>query len=91
MTLIITPAMEALIKASWDGLSLGNHSGFGVELYGPGPWSVARRLEAAKLGWIEGGKPNGSDLPGLFFATSFAADLIGLFDHDAFDDPEWPE
>lgn len=41
-------------------------SGYGVELRGAG-WATARALVGKKLGWIEGGAPNGSELPGLYF------------------------
>ena len=47
----------------------GRHDadGFGVELRGAGQWKTARSLVAKGLGWIEGGAPNGSSLPGLYF------------------------
>lgn len=43
------------------------HSGFGVELRGAGEWAIARSLVKKGLGTIEGGAPNGSSLPGLYF------------------------
>jgi hypothetical protein len=43
--------------------------GYGVELRGADNWRTARSLVKLQLGWIEGGRPNGSDLPGLFFAN----------------------
>ncbi len=85
MSAVITPAMRIMIRASWDRCH-HRDSGFGVELYGAGAWAVARRLAAAELGWIEGGRPQGSELTGLFFATREAGDMIGLFDDDADDD-----
>lgn len=75
----ITPAMAMMIRASWDRCE-HEDSGFGVELIGAGPWRVARKLESLELGWIEGGRPNGSDLSGLFFANREAAVRLGLKD-----------
>lgn len=43
--------------------------GYGVELRCAADWRTARALQRRHLGWIEGGKPQGSDLPGLFFAN----------------------
>ncbi|MCP5385968.1 MAG: hypothetical protein H6916_04020 [Novosphingobium sp.] len=78
----LTPAMIMLVKASWDRCDPRQRSGYGVELIGSAAWQTARRLAGEDLGWIEGGQPQGSELPGLFFATRDAAALIGLFDED---------
>jgi hypothetical protein len=64
----LTEREEAMLRESAAGVD-PRTSGFGVELIGAGAWSVARRLVARELGWIENGKPNGSSLPGLFFAN----------------------
>lgn len=78
---MITPAMNALIRASWNGCeqSSGDH-GFGVELIGSTPWQIARRLEEAGLGRIENGAPNGSSLPGQFFANREAGERTGILE-----------
>lgn len=67
--------MKGLTKAQLAMLRESGHDrldgcGFGVELRGSGSWAVARRLEYVGLGWVEGGRPNGSSLPGLFFANA---------------------
>lgn len=87
----LTPAMEHMIRLSWDGAPRSHGDGYGVELRGQGAWTVARLLVASDFGHIEGGRPNGSDLPGLFFATRDAADFIGLFDDDDDGDEWWEE
>jgi hypothetical protein len=54
--------------------------GFGVELRGYGQWATARSLVKHGLGDIEGGRPNGSDLPGLYFNNEEAVRIIHEFD-----------
>lgn len=78
----MTPAMIMLVKASWHACP-HRYSGFGVELIGSAAWQTARRLVAEDLGWIEGGAPQGSEYPGLFFARRQAGELIGLFGDEA--------
>lgn len=63
----LTPAQHRMLQTSGHDPKDGN--GYGVELTGPGPWRTARSLVARELGRIEGGYPNGSSLPGLFFAN----------------------
>nr|WP_218821377.1 hypothetical protein [Sphingomonas laterariae] len=60
--------------------------GYGVELRGAGEWATARALVAASLGWIEGGRPQGSELPGLFFANR---DGVAIVAAEAEDDMPW--
>lgn len=57
-------------------------SGFGVELRGAGAWSVARSLVSKELGTIEGGAPNGSNLPGFYFNNSEGVRITHEFDED---------
>lgn len=82
----VSPSMSMMIRASWKdcdprGARLDG-DGYGVELIGAGAWRVARKLVDQELGTIEGGRPNGSELCGLFFANRDAADLLGLFDDE---------
>lgn len=56
-------------------------SGYGVELRGPN-WTTARSLTAKGLGWIEGGAPNGSDLPGLYFNNIEGVRIAHEFDEE---------
>mgnify|MGYP001758579162 CR=1 FL=1 len=44
-------------------------NGLGVQLMSARNWRTARSLEKRGLGWIQGGHPNGSELPGMFFAN----------------------
>lgn len=68
--------MSAL-KLSFDQLTMLRTSGFdwkdgcgfGVQMMSARNWRTARSLEKRKLGWIQGGRPNGSELPGYFFAN----------------------
>lgn len=65
----------------------GDHdgaSGYGVEING-GQWAAARSLVKAGLGWIEGGKPNGSSLPGLYFNNRDGVEITHEFDEDETD------
>lgn len=63
----------------------GEHSpgrdGYGVELSG-GRWKTARSLVAKGLGWIEGGAPNGSSLPGLYFNNAEGVRILHEFDEE---------
>jgi len=63
----LTPAQVAMLQSSGHDPRDGN--GYGVDLTGAGNWRTARILQSLGLGWIEGGHPNGSVLPGLFFAN----------------------
>lgn len=67
MTQPLTPYQHLVLRAS--GFDPNDGNGYGVELRGAPAWAAARKLQARGLGWIEGGKPNGSDLPGMFFAN----------------------
>lgn len=55
--------------------------GDGVELRGA-RWTVARALVRKGLGWIEGGAPNGSELPSLYFNGEEGARIAHEFDED---------
>lgn len=55
---------------------------YGVELNGAGPWRVASNLVSKGLGHIEGGEPNGSTLPGLFFNNHEAVRILSEFDDE---------
>jgi|GEM_PF-3326641 len=72
--MVITEPMQAMLRES--GYDRLDGCGFGVELRGAGPWATARRLVAAELGWIEGGRPQGSELPGLFFANAEGVSIV---------------
>lgn len=52
-----------------SGYDRRDGNGYGVPLTGAGNWATARALQAKGLGWIEGGRPQGSELEGLFFAN----------------------
>lgn len=67
MTPRLTPYQAVMLRASSFDPRDGN--GYGVELRGSRDWAAARKLVSLGLGWIEGGKPQGSALPGLFFAN----------------------
>ncbi len=67
MSANLTPRQLKMLEAS--GYDWSDGCGFGVQLDGPADWSTARGLVTRNLGWIEGGRPNGSRLPGLFFAN----------------------
>ena len=80
----LTDAQLAMVIDSGnDGFFPGGH---GVELRGAGAWKVARGLVAKGLGTIEGGAPNGSNLPGLYFNNEEGARIVGEFEDD--DDDE---
>lgn len=64
--------------------------GFGVELRGSARWRVARNLEKLGLGDIEGGAPNGSSLPGLYFNNSEGARIVNEFAEDDEDTDDCP-
>lgn len=67
MSTKLSPRQSAMLRLSRFDPKDGN--GYGVELRGGADWRTARALERRNLGWIEGGKPQGSELPGLFFAN----------------------
>lgn len=76
----ITPPMAMMIRASWEGRLRSEEHGFRVELLSPSAWSVARKLEQAELGTIEGSM-DGRYKPGpAFRATRAAAVRLGLFE-----------
>lgn len=56
-------------------------SGYGVDLHGAN-WKTARSLVAKGLGFIEGGAPNGSDFPGLYFNSAEGVELLHEFDDE---------
>lgn len=56
----------AMIRASGEKGFFGG-GGCGVEIRGAGQWAIARSLVKMGFGTIEGGIPNGSFLPGLYF------------------------
>ena len=58
-----------LVMLRCSGFDHKDGNGFGVHLMTASSWRTARSLVARDLGWIQGGHPNGSDLPGLFFAN----------------------
>lgn len=62
---------------SYDG------QGYGVELRGSGAWATARSLTRLGLGWIEGGEPQGSSLPGLFFNNREGVRICREFEEEA--------
>ena len=70
----LTPNQIQMLRCSGHNPRTGH--GYGVELRGAGEWRTARSLERLKLGDIEGGMPNGSNLPGLFFANADAVQLL---------------
>lgn len=63
----LSPRQRAMLCLSRFDPRDGN--GYGVELRCAADWRTARALQRRNLGWIEGGKPQGSELPGLFFAN----------------------
>lgn len=76
----LTGAQLAMVMESGEDRLDG--SGFGVELRGAGAWRTARSLAAKELGWIEGGHPNGSNLPGLYFNNAEGVRLLHEFDDE---------
>ena len=62
----LSDAQLRMVMESGHNERLGEE-GFGVELIGAGAWVVARSLAAKGVGTIDGGAPNGSSLPGLYF------------------------
>lgn len=60
----------------------------GVELRG-GSWKTAGSLVGHGLGHMEGGAPNGSELPGLFFANDEGVRILREFEDDDEDCPFW--
>jgi hypothetical protein len=64
---------------------------YGVELRGAGPWRVAGNLVGMGLGHIEGGEPNGSYLPGLFFANEEGVRILREFEPEEDEFDECPE
>jgi hypothetical protein len=53
-------------------------SGFGVDVTGA-RWRTAGNLVAKGLGSIEGGAPNGSTLPGLYFNNAEGIRVLNEF------------
>ena len=75
----LTDAQLRMVMQSGDNRG---DDGFGVELRGAGDWAVARALVAKELGSIEGGIPNGSNLPGLYFNNAEGVRITHEFDED---------
>ena len=69
--------LRMVMDSGNEGFFPGGH---GVELTGSGAWKVARALVAKGLGTIEGGAPQGSSLPGLYFNNNEGARIFGEFD-----------
>lgn len=63
----LSRAQRRMLEAS--GLNPRTGEGYGRQLEGAGQWATARSLVKLGLGDIHGGHPQGSFLPGLFFAT----------------------
>lgn len=76
----LTDAQFRMVTESGDyGDGAG---GFGVELRGAGAWATARSLVGLGLGSIQGGAPNGSSLPGLYFNDEDGCRIVHEFDED---------
>ena len=73
----LTDAQLRMVMESGEDRIDGN--GFGVDLRGA-RWATARALVSKGLGWIEGGAPNGSSLPGLYFNNSEGVRILHEFD-----------
>lgn len=82
----LTDAQVKLIIDS--GEQPNGTGGYGFELRGSGEWATARSLAKNGFGIIEGGQPNGSNLPGLYFNGPEALRVLHEFDYldDAEDD-----
>ncbi|WP_374414236.1 hypothetical protein [Novosphingobium colocasiae] len=52
-----------------SGFDAVDGNGYGIELRGSRDWAAARKLVKLGFGWIEGGRANGTALPGKFFAN----------------------
>lgn len=76
----LTDAQLRMVIDSGDKAFGRTGSGAGVELIGSSAWRVARSLVAKGLGSIEGGAPNGSDFPGLYFNNEEGARIVGEFE-----------
>jgi hypothetical protein len=72
----LTDAQLRMVVASGDD---DGSSGYGVPLRGAA-WATARALVAKGIGWIEGGRPNGSDLEGLYFNNGEGVEIVHEFD-----------
>lgn len=70
----LTEHQRLMLLVSAADASFG--TGAGVELRGAANWRTARRLVALDLGWIQGGRPQGSELPGLFFANADGIEMV---------------
>ncbi len=79
--------LKMVIESGEDGF-LGS-SGHGVELRGAGQWRVARKLAELGLGTIEGGAPQGSELPGLYFNNAEAVRILHENDDLRNEGAEW--
>lgn len=69
---------DAQLKMVIDSGEAPMGGGFGVELRGPS-WITARSLVKHGLGSIEGGAPNGSELPGLYFNNDEGVRILNEF------------
>lgn len=63
----LTASQQIMLRRS--GHDPRDGQGYGTPLRGAGEWAIARSLEKRELGWIQGGRPQGSELEGLFFAN----------------------
>ncbi len=81
---------EDLTDPQLKMVAASSDKGFGVDLRGPGDWRVARRLQLLGLGHIEGGAPNGSELPGLYFNDTEGERVCNEFADDPDDDYRCP-
>ncbi|MBO9624154.1 MAG: hypothetical protein J7500_15710 [Sphingomonas sp.] len=77
-----------LTDAQLKMLMASTVEGYGVELRGSGPWTVAGNLVGKGLGHIEGGEPNGSSLPGLFFANDEGIRILREFEPEPGEEDE---
>lgn len=81
---------EDLTDAQLKMLMESSVEGYGVELTGAGNWRVAGNLVGKGLGHIEGGAPNGSSLPGLFFANEEGVRILREFEPEDDEADECP-
>ena len=77
----LTDAQLRMVMDSGDqAFGMRGNGGCGVELNGSAAWRVARSLVAKGLGDIEGGAPNGSEFPGLYFNNREACRILREFE-----------
>lgn len=76
----LTDAQLTMVTESGDGGFF--KGGTGVELNGSAAWRVARALVTKGIGTIEGGAPQGSSLPGLYFNNDEGVRILHEFDEE---------